>query len=403
MARTRNILSDGNALMRFSTGDGTSVALSSISYDWTAENATLELISTEYVVDTRYTLQVYPSSASTVVLQLLDIPLSISDNGRALSANLRIKADAPMTTSSLLFIDSASASYSPHSQSFTSGRYNAVHTNAALVPDDDSLHTANIYIQITDHNGVNIHATLPHLIHELGFYENPVVGRSRTFLPDFYFEIDSSQAQPSYPFFRLIDVLFSDIGEAIIEHDRMYGVEIGQVSVPDETTQYWAKSSLVSPRSVREAYIPWLAQFTGGSIKQNIQGQDGVLYMDNDAIRRDFIEWQLSTSHYARGAGTREAMIDAAKRVLVKTKDEGQSTFSVALTPRYQDDPFSILVQTLTNETPDADEGESSYLVLQSVNWAKPLGYKVFHNTVDEFLFTFDDPTLGVLDDFRFG
>jgi hypothetical protein len=389
--------------MRFSSSDGSAVVLSSLAYDWESENATLEVISTDYVVDTRYTLQMFPSSASTVVLQLLNIPLSLSDTGRALSANLRIKADSPITTSSLLFIDSASAAYTPHQQTFTSGKYNAIHTNAVSVPDDDSLHTANIYIEIENHNSVNIYATLPHLIHELGFYENPIVGGSRNFLPDFYFEIDSAQEHPSYPFFRLIDILFADAGETMLEHDRMYGVEMSQVATPDETTEYWAKSSLVSPRSVREAYIPWLSQFTGGAIKQNIQAEDGSLYLDNEALRRDFIEWQLSGSHYSRAAGTREAMIEAAKRVLIKTKDSEPSTFSVALTPRYQSDPFAIGIQTLTNETPDASVGESSYLVLQSVNWAKPLGYKIFHTTVDAFYFTLDDPTLGVLDDFRFG
>jgi polynucleotide 5'-kinase involved in rRNA processing len=61
------------------------------------------------------------------------------------------------------------------------------------------------------------------------------------------------------------------------------------------------------------------------------------------------------------------------------------------------------LVQTLENETIDADIGEESYLVSQSIALAKPLGYLVIHSTVAEYFFTFDSPSLGVLDEFRWG
>ena len=39
----------------------------------------------------------------------------------------------------------------------------------------------------------------------------------------------------------------------------------------------------------------------------------------------------------------------------------------------------------------------------QSVNWAKPMGYSITVQTFDEFFFSLDDPTLGALDNFRFG
>ena len=88
---------------------------------------------------------------------------------------------------------------------------------------------------------------------------------------------------------------------------------------------------------------------------------------------------------------------------MIKTKNGNPSTLSAAVLPRYLDDPFEIRVATLSNETPDAEEGEVSSLVTQSVNWAKPMGYKITVQTFDEFFFSFDDPTLGALDNFRFG
>jgi hypothetical protein len=403
MARTRNLLSDENALLRFSSSDGANIGIASISYDWQAENATLSITSTEFVVNTRYVLIVSPDDSDTVVISLPNIPLNIADNGRVISANMRMKANSPMNIEALLYIDSASASYSPISTSYTSGLYNAVHTNQASVPDDGYTHSATIQLTITGHSAAGIHITMPHLIHDMALFENPFIGRSRTFLPDFYFEIDSAQVQPSYPFFRLLDILTSAAGETVIEHNRMYGVESSQVQLPEQTTEYWAKSTLVSPRSVRDNYIPWLAQFTGGPLRQNIQKSDGSLFFTNEGTRRDFIEWQLTGGYYGRSAGSREAMTEAAKQLLLYTKDGSQTTFSVAVTPRYLGDPFAIRVQTLTNETPDANAGQESDLIKQSVSWAKPMGYTVIHQTVDEFFFSFDDPTLGLLDSMRFG
>ncbi len=403
MATTFNLLSDSNALSAFSTQQGEYVGISSIAFDWTSSNASLFITSAEAIVNTKYAIRLAPNNSGDVVLTLDNIPLNIADNGRALSANIKMKANSPISVSSLLYIDSASAAYEPNLQSFTSGKYSAVHTNQASVPDDAIKHTATIKFTISNHSSANIFATLPHLIHELGFYKNPFVGRARTFLPDFYFEVDASQLQPSFPFFRLLDILTSAAGESLQEHDRMYGVEQEQVQVPSQVAEYWASSSLVSSRSVRKDYVQWLCQFTGSPVRQNISKSDGSPFFDNPIIKRDFIEWQINGSHYGRAAGSRNAILEAARQVLIKTKDGNPSTLSVAVLPRYLGDPFTIRVATLSNETPDAEEGEVSHLVTESVNWAKPMGYTITVQTFDEFFFSFDDPTLGALDNFRFG
>jgi uncharacterized membrane protein len=274
VARTVNLLSDGNALLRFSSSDGANIGISSVSYDWEADNATLSISGNDFIVNTRYVLIAAPNDSDDIVIRLPAIPLNIADNGRVLSANMRLKVNSPVIVDALLYIDSASASYSAVSQSYTSGLYSAVHTNQVSVPDDGNVHTATIQITVSGHSTNPVHMTMPHIIHDMAIFENPFVRRSRTFLPDFYFEIDSAQTQPSYPFFRLVDILTSAAGETVLEHDRMYGVEVGQVQLPEQTAEYWARSTLVSPRSVRDNYIPWLAQFTGGPLRQNIQKTD---------------------------------------------------------------------------------------------------------------------------------
>lgn len=407
MATTVNLLSDGNALRRFSSLDGTSIGLASVEYDWTATNASLMISGTDFIVDSRYTLVLASGSegeVQDVVLTLAGIPLTPDDNSRVLSANMQIKANAPITVSSLLYIDSASATYEPYSKTYSSGSYNAIHTNRAVVPDDENIHTATIQITISGLvGGQTAHITMPHLIHDLALFENSFLGKARNFLPDFYFEIDSLQSQPSYPFFRLLDILTSTAGEVFAEYGLMYGIEGSQLLYENLTVAYWAQSSLVSPRSVKNKYVSWLSQFSGDFIRQNIYYSNGNPFFGNESIRRDFIEWQLSKGYYGRAAGSRIAMVEAAKQVLSYTDNGAQSTFSVSLTPRYQDEPFAIHIRTLANETPDANANQVSELVMQSVNWAKPMGYLITHETVNQFNFTVDDPTLGVFDSMTFG
>jgi hypothetical protein len=222
-------------------------------------------------------------------------------------------------------------------------------------------------------------------------------------LPDFYWEKDGDAESPDYPFFRLIDILTSAASDARIESIRMYGVELDEFLTEDEQVEPDSNSSLTSASGVRDDYTQWISQFSGEKLYKNFQDKNGNLYFDNPSLSREFTEWQISKGYYGRAAGTRRAIIEAAQQVLVKTKDGEVSSRSVAITPLYLGEPFSILVQTLENETIDADIGEESYLVSQSIALAKPLGYLVIHSTVAEYFFTFDSPSLGVLDEFRWG
>lgn len=378
--------------------DGQTIQLGSYTNHWTSTNSTMVLTANNFLVDTRYVLEINPSSINPIVLTLPNTELYLDDNGLLLSANLRIKSLSTCSTSTKIFIDSNSGSVEPFGQSFSSGQYNAIQSNTVTVPDDDQIHNTTIEVTITGHNAKTIYITCPHVIREFAFYANPIVNEFRRFLPDFYWEIDSEKTEPSYPFFRLIDILSSTMGDVLNEYSLMYGLESSQLITKDEAIENYAKSSLVSSNVVRSDYVPWLSQFTGSYILNNLQLKDGSFYFDNHQLERDFIEWQLSNSYYGRASGTREAISRAAQIVLIKTKNGGQSTKSVAITPNFGGNPFALKIQTLTNETIDASDGESSYVVLKSVEHARPMGYTVEHVAVDEFNLTLDDITLGVLD-----
>jgi hypothetical protein len=127
------------------------------------------------------------------------------------------------------------------------------------------------------------------------------------------------------------------------------------------------------------------------------------LYFDNTQTVREFLEWQLSGGYFGTNAGTRRAIIHAVQQVTTRTIDGENSTRSVSVSPQYNGDPFALHIQTLTNETIDADVGETSQAVMAIAALAKPAGYLLTHTTVDNFSFTFDDPALGVFDDLTWG
>jgi len=404
MPTTRNLLSRTNSLL-VTDENGRALPISGYAHDWELEpgNGTFSLISTDYLVDSRYSFRISPSNTNDITIKLLDVPLVLKDNGETLSFNCRVKSSSEVTVSSLLYINSVTPADVAHNEVFSAGLYNGAHSNTSIVPDNQASNFANVEITISGHQAKTLYLTCPHLINELAFYSNPFVPSIRRYMPDFYFEYDSVAEFPSYPLYRLVDILTSAAGDTRLEHDAMWGYENYEILIAEGMTSHWAHSVLTSPRSIRNDYIPWALQFVGANLVGNIQLADGSLYFNNTQTVREFLEWQLAGGYFGTNAGTRRAIIHAVQQVTTRTVDGEESTRSVAVSPIYNGDPFALHIQTLTNETIDADAGETSQAVMTIATLAKPAGFLLTHTTVDEFSFTFDDPSLGVFDDLTWG
>jgi hypothetical protein len=321
--------------------------------------------------------------------------------GSNISFNAKIKPSSQANVTTLLSVDGETTPLG-NQQTLSGGVYGAIQSNVVTIPDDASEHTVSILITISGHDGGNIYLTYPNLIDDLAFYQNDIVRLSRNFMPDFYWEIDSQQQYPTAPYHRLIDVLTSAIDETKKEYSAIYPFNRYDVDDGEELKESWALSSLVDPSNVRDKYINWLAQFTGSQVRKNISNGTSSL-LSNHALELEFIKWQLATSHYGRAAGTRGSLIESAQQALTFTKDGTESTLSVSITPNYNGDRWSFLIRTLENETPDTVAGEESKYVLAAVEPARPMGFKVYHETIDDFYLTLDDISFGRLSEIRLG
>lgn len=392
MPSTVNLLDEDNALTRASSSQ-----VQAASIDWIFSGGTLTTISTELFNQNRYVLRMAPSVSSSIVLSLSDIPLPIDINGKTLSFNAQVKSGSGVTVTTVLSVV-GQASPSGYSKSIPGNIYGAIQSNTVTIPSGDEAQEVSISITITGHAATNTYLTMPHLIDDKAFYNNEFVYKSRNFMPDFFWELDSAESFPTAPFHRLIDILTTTANDVKKEYDAMFAFDESEISNPENLATDFSRSVLTDPLFVRDRYIPWLSQFNGTTIRRNIVNSNNSNYLTNPTIQRNFIEWQLSNGYYGRAAGTRRAIIESVRQVLIKTKNNQDSTYAVGLTPFYSNNQFFLRVQTLLNETHDVtNAGESSTLVLNAVEPARPLGYKIFHITVTSFAFTFNDIELGIL------
>lgn len=400
MARTVNLLTADSGLYS-STSSSVSIPLSESGTEWSSTNSNLSIISTEFITTLRHVCRLAPSGTNDIELSLPTQYIPSGYSGSNISFNAKLKPSSEASITTLLSVDGETTPIG-NQQRLSGGVYGAIQSNVVAIPDDASEHTVSILVTISGHDGGNIYLTYPNLIDDLAFYQNDIVRLSRNFMPDFYWEIDSQQQYPTAPYHRLIDVLTSGIDETKKEYSSIYPFNRYEVDYADELKESWALSSLVDPSNVRDRYINWLAQFTGSQVRKNISNGTSSL-LNNHALELDFIQWQLETSYYGRAAGTRGALIEAAKQALIFTKDETDSTLSVSITPNYNGDRWSFLIRTLENETPDANSGEESAYVLAAVEPARPMGYAIFHETIGEFYLTLDDISYGRLSEIRLG
>lgn len=401
MATTVNLLSAANALST-ATSSSVTVAIESAAPGWIGDNCTISVIPTEFITNLRYVLRVAPSGSGDVTVALLNEPLRLAENEKTLSFNAKVKPPSDVVITSTLSVDGEEVP-TGHQQQLSGGVYGAVQSNTTVVPSASVSHSVTASISVSGHGGQNIYITYPNLIDDNAYYQNRYVHISRNFMPDFYWEKDSLEQYPTAPFHRLIDILFDASNEVLREHDAIYTFEKDEVANKDFLSTEEGQSVLTNPSFVRDKYINWLSQFTGYIAKKNIADSAGEPFFSSHGAERPYLEWQLNTSSYGRAAGTRQALIEAAQQVLIFADDETQPTRSVSITPNYNGNSWDFLVRTLSNETPDANAGESSHLVLEAMEPARPMGYRIFHTTIDEFYLTLDDLSYGRLGEVQLG
>lgn len=257
-------------------------------------------------------------------------------------------------------------------------------------------------ISITKNEDEPIYFTSPVLVPQLEFLNNNTALREHLLpdLPDFMLEDDFDTTTPiDIPLSRFMDVATIGIDDALKKTLQMAYLDIflGRNENDERTLSTWVDTQVADA-----SHLIWLCKFVGTkpvtrfTSSQEISTDPFVLdaseLNSDDTIRitsyselnppaldiaaqRDLLAWQVETRNFGFNAGTNNAIIEAAKLMLVGDK-------TVSLSYNYVSNPFEIEIQTPWYETLGADEsniGDSSNILLEAVQAAKPIGVLLTH------------------------
>lgn len=357
---------------------------------------------------------VYYNSDGTNGLSQLTQATSL-DTEDSVSAFVWVKTNNPVVinfTVSVLFpvgiVSATAASSQSRSISVTSGEWALLRLHdLPVIPDDAYNYPLGFSIQIEDIEGstdVTLNISHPIIYCTLDFIDNPSIINIMSRLPEFIRDQDASAAPIPYQLIRFIEAASTHTGEI---QDLLSSFIYADISEGKDESNTETLSQLVDPIAARRAYLPWLAQFSGTQIINPTTGftpwanlpetWEGIDLLDADEPPLDeavswevlqnfdtepagleqFLRWQASTGYYGVNSGTKQAIIDAVKRVLTGTKTVGYEVIS----------PFdwTIKIETQQSETPDSallSIGDTVLEILELVEPTRPLGFKVIHELV---------------------
>lgn len=382
--KTLQRLDSYNSLRRYELADGKDISLDEIvtNSDWSVTGGTGSLLYTgdNYYASAYYLIQVSPDSTSPVVLELPLNSIFDSEDVSEIFAFTAVCYSAEENISVDVKLENTSEPIEGNSRTLQSGLWGAVRSNSLRLSDHTDTH--KVTLTISNHNNKDIRISTPNLVNDTAWNKNPVLLNLKRFMPNFYFEYDGKQTDPIYPMFRYIDVLTDSIADTMLLYSEWFEYDAREVQAGYTKADLFTKSRLTNHLAVHNSNLDWLAQFSGTKLKRQIYVSGNPIISNTDL--KAFEQVQLSPAIYGRGAGTQSALRTAVKFVLTGTK-------SVVISQRYDGDPWSIKITTLTSQSP------SSAVILAAVEEARPLGYAIVHEAVDDLNFVLGDPAYGLL------
>jgi hypothetical protein len=380
--KTIQRLDNYNSLRRYEIPSGKDISLAEIlaNAEWSITNGEIIYTGEGYYASSCYLMQVSPNDETPVVLELVLDNIFEAEDINEFFAFTAVCYSATQNISIDVKLENTSEPISGNSRTLQSGLWGAVRSNSLTVSDDGD--TYKVTLTITNHKTDDIRISTPNLVNDTVWNQNPVLLNLKRFMPDFYFEYDGRQTDPIYPMFRWVDVLTDSIADTMLLYSEWFEYDAREVQAGYSKTDLFTKSRLTNHLAVHNENLDWLAQFSGKKLRKQIYVSGNPIISEGDL--KSFQQVQLSPAIYGKGAGTQSAIRTALGFVLTGTK-------SVIISQKAGGDPWTIKLTTLISESP------SSAIILAAVEEARPMGYRIIHEAVEEFNFILGDPQYGLL------
>jgi len=279
-------------------------------------------------------------------------------------------------------------------------------SNSIAIDEPTGTPTISVQIDFEPTNpSEKFYFTMPAIYQKYDFFtQNPAVQLVATRIPQVFTDIDAeTESNPDVPLLRFIDVASLGLGETYeITRDIVYlDVDDGYDELDDDT-----KSSLVDHDVATLSTLLWMCKFNGTRpllrFNSSVDIEADPFVLDSSALdsgnvlrltsytelnppalttaeQETLLRWQMHNGYYGRNAGSLPAVVEATKLMLIGT-EYVNTTFD------YSQEPFVVNLQTYWYETFGAlgpeDIGESSQLVLEAVEQARPLGTAIRHELI---------------------
>lgn len=358
-------------------------------------------------------------------LTLTDLQLNISDadnpiifvfavkmpTGGTVTAKL-IHEDNPLsnfveTTTNLL--ESAAA---VNAEGVQSPQWFIFRSDAITIIEPQDIPSLTIEITFTPLDTLeSFYFTTPAVYQKYEFFtNNEAVVAIASQIPDVIVSGDAdADVSPDVPLMRFIDVATLGLGESLEDVRKMAYLDVSEGfddaddatksilanhDVADYDTLLWlCKFSGTSPLTRYESSLDYLSEpfvlgeteGDGGSTLNSADVLRLTSYSDLNpppltlSAQEALLRWQIEYGYYGKNAGTLPAVLESAKIMLVGTE-------SASISYNYDAEPFVIDLKTFWYETYGATGpevvGESSELVLEAIEYARPLGTLIRHEMV---------------------
>ena len=390
-----NLLPDELALNRQATNPDPNEPLSYTEEEiqaggWSVDGpATFTAVLSPFYSAERFSLAVQNSQSGNQIVRTDAFTIEFPHVEDELIFHCLVFCESPLEiTAHLHDADKAYTTETGYTNTNTVGVWSPVFSNAKTFGTSATF-SKDLKITLVTSNTRVFYISMTALTNNAPHLDNQFSQLSKVYFPDIYRDIDDVSVAPTRPMDKLYHSLTANMSKVM---DTFLEVAtVGQADT-DSTRQIvgspvsdFSESRMTNPNLMPEELIPWAAQFVGTNLRDSVV-VGGVDVVDSTV---DFERWQLITKAYGQAAGSRQALKESAKLVLSDTK-------SVLVSPLNDGNRFEIMVRTLVSETPgNPVEGTSSPAVLAVLQDAKPAGYTVLHETLDEFGFVLNDSQFG--------
>lgn len=297
-----------------------------------------------------------------------------------------------------------------------------------VIEHSQTLYVEGQFVVSSPSTGTKIFFSAPVLVTTDSVTQNEFSAEIWLRLPEYFRNADAGQVNPNFPLYRFIDVMFSTASQVEFLWDWISYVPPDDGG--DETSDF--ASNLVNPDTCCPSYLPWLADIFGVTFFTSFSGftswnslaskelipeplsnwtewqTDNAIDTDNDnqtdwfeienfntggtETILDSFRWQVKTAYYGLNGGTCKAMAESVAQTLSGTKSV-QFVKHTAARQGYSNNPWILVVETLTSETPDVStNGQESASIISAIKNATPAGLRIIHRTVGAL--TYDDTVL---------